>query len=127
MTTGKDIVKNRVLRFARSDDNQAEKAMKLLADVNGIEQMSVTSPNRLQIRYDLQQLSLQMLESALKQVGFELDNSLITRIKRALYAYCEDTQRSTLGIEQAKAEHHALSLSDQGTHDPRPDNWRRYV
>lgn len=127
MTVGKDIVKNRVLRFARSDDNQAEKAMKLLADVKGIEQMSVSAPNRLHLRYDLQQLSLQMLESALKQVGFKLDNSLITRIKRALYAYCEDTQRSTLGIERAKAEHHALSLSDKGTHDPRPDNWRRYV
>jgi len=127
MTTGKDIVKNRVLRFARSGGNQAEKAMKLLADVNGIEQMSVTAPDRLHIRYDLQHLSMQILESALKQVGFKLDNSIITRIKRALYAYCEDTQRSTLGIEQAKAEHHALSLSDQGTHDPRPDNWRHYV
>lgn len=127
MTIYKDVMKNREIRFARRGSAQAEKAMSLLADVDGIEQMSVTTANTLRIRYDVQHLTLQMLESALKQVGFKLDNSITTKIKRALYAYSEDAQRSTLGIEQAKAEHHALSLPEQGTHDPRPDNWRHYV
>ncbi len=127
MAIYKDVIKNREIRFARRDSAQAEKAMRLLADVGGIEQMSVTTANTLRIRYDVQHLTLQMLESALKQVGFDLDNGFIMQIKRALYAYCEDAQRSTLGIERAKAEHHTLSLSEQGTHDPRPDNWRHYV
>jgi hypothetical protein len=126
MTTGEDVVKNREIRFAPGDASQAEKAMKLLVNIKGIEQMSVASVC-LHIRYDVRHLTLQMLESALIEVGFKLDNSILTNMKRALCAYCEDAQRSTLGIEQEKSEHHTLSLSDQGTHDPRPDNWRHYV
>ena len=111
----------------RRGDNQAEKAMKLLADVEGIESMSAKSSTSLNIHYDIQQLTFQILEAALAEVGFELDNSMFTQIKRALFAYCEDTQRSSLGIEQAKADLEALSLSESSAHDPRPDNWRHYV
>lgn len=126
MTTGEDVVKNREIRFAPCEASQAEKAMKLLANINGIESMSVITVC-LHIRYDVRHLTLQMLESALIEVGFKLDNSILTNISRALCAYCEDAQRSTLGIEVEKKEHNTLSLSEQGTHDPRPDNWRHYV
>ena len=126
MTTDEDVVKSREIRFLPGDASEAEKAMKLLANINGIEQMSVVAVC-LHIRYDVRHLTLQMLESALIEVGFKLDNSILTNISRALCAYCEDAQRSTLGIEQVKAEHRKLSLSEQGTHDPRPDNWRHYV
>ena len=127
MAIYKDVVKNRKIRFSRASANQAEKAMKLLSGVGGIEKMTVITPDALHIRYDVQQLTLQMLESALKQVNFKLDTAIITQIKRALFAYCEEAQRSTLGIERTKAEHHTLSLSEQGAHDPRPDNWRHYI
>jgi hypothetical protein len=127
MTICKDLVKNRTLRFSRRGDNQAEKAMKLLADVEGIKDMVSNSDTALKIHYDIQQLTFQILEAALTEVGFELDNSLFTQIKRSLFTYCEDAQRSSLGIEQAKADHEALSLSESSAHDPRPDNWRHYV
>ena len=127
MAICKDVIKNREIRFSRCSIDQAEKAMKLLSGVGGIEKMSVITPDALRIRYDVQQLTLQMLESALIQVNFKLDTGLITQIRRALFAYCEEAQRSTLGIEQTKTEYHTLSLSEQGSHDPRPDNWRHYV
>jgi hypothetical protein len=127
MAICKDLVKNRTLRFSRRGDNQAEKAMKLLADVEGIKDMSTNSSEALKIHYDIQQLTFQILEAALTEVGFELDNSLFTQIKRSLFTYCEDAQRSSLGIEQAKADLEALSLSESSAHDPRPDNWRHYV
>jgi hypothetical protein len=127
MAICKDVIKNREIRFSRSGVDQAEKAMKLLSGVGGIEKMSVITPDALSIRYDVQQLTLQMLESALVQVNFKLNTGIITQIKRSLFAYCEEAQRSTLGIEQAKTGHHTLSLSEQGSHDPRPDNWRHYV
>jgi len=122
-----DMVKNRTLRFTRRGDNQAEKAMKLLADVEGIESMTANSNTALKIHYDIQQLTFQILESALTEVGFDLDNSLFAQVKRTLLTYSEDTQRSSLGIEQAKADHEALSLTESSAHDPRPDNWRHYV
>jgi hypothetical protein len=127
----KDVIKNREIRFTRSmadpANDQASKAMKLLADVDGIEAMSVTTFNTLRIRYDVQKLTLQMLESALIEVGFGLNNSFIMRIKRGLFAYCEEAQRSGLGIEQAKTESPSLTLSEHVARDPRPDNWRNYV
>lgn len=101
--------------------------MKLLADVDGIEAMSVTTPNTLRIRYDVKKLTLQMLESALTEVGFNLNNSFIMQIKRGLFAYCEEAQRSSLGIEQEKTESPSLTLSGHVARDPRPDNWRNYV
>jgi hypothetical protein len=122
-----DVMKKREIRFARSGIDQPEKAMKLLAGVEGIENISVTSSHALHIHYNVQKLTLHMLEAALIEVGFELDNGLIMQIKRGLFAYCEEALRSSLGIEQTKAEHHTLSLSEQGSHDPRPDNWRHYV
>ena len=142
MDTDKDVIKCREIRFTRFGVNrtndlanidQASKAMGLLADIDGIKEMAVTTSNVLQIRYDVRQLTLQMIESALTKVDFNLDNSITINIKRSLYAYCEEAQRSSLGLEQAKAEAASISLQGSstptvvGAHDPRPDNWRHYV
>lgn len=136
MPTQDDVIKNREIRFTRygvnqtndqADIDQASKAMKLLAEVGGIEEMVVTTSNILQISYDVRHLTLQMLETALIEVGFNLDISITTQIKRSLYAYSEEAQRSSLGLEQEKSERGSISLPDSGTHDPRPDNWRHYV
>jgi hypothetical protein len=123
----KDVMKNRVICFACARADQAEKAMKLLSDVDGIERMTVAKSNKLHIRYDIRILTLQMLELALTEVGFALNRNIVIQIKRGLFAYCEEAQRSSLGIEQSKTEHNSLSLSDNYVHDPRPDNWRHYI
>lgn len=136
MPANDDVIKIREIRFTRYGLNQtndqghidqANKALRSLADVNGIEEMTVTTTNVLQISYDVRLLTLQMLESALVEVGFNLDLSITTQIKRSLFAYCEEAQRSSLGLEQSKTENSSISLSDSGAHDPRPDNWRHYV
>ena len=136
MSIRNDLIKNREIRFTRygvkqtndqSGVDQASKAMRLLSEVGGIEEMTVTTSNILQISYDVRHLTLQMLETALIEVGFNLDISVTMQIKRSLYAYCEEAQRSSLGLEQKKSESTSISLPDNGTHDPRPDNWRHYV
>lgn len=110
-----------------ADSNQAERAMQSLADVPGIESMRITGPGNLHIRYDVQALTLQMIESALREVGFELDDGMLLRLKRAVFSYCEDALRASLGVEQHNAEKPSLTLSRDISHDPRPDNWRNYV
>lgn len=136
MPTEDDVIKVREIRFTRyglnrtndqANIDQASKAIGLLTEVNGIKEMTVTTTNVLRISYDVRHLTLQMLESALIEVGFNLDLSITTQIKRSLYAYCEEAQRSSLGLEQSKAENSSISLPESGTHDPRPDNWRHYV
>lgn len=125
----KDTIKCRDIRFshAKPDADHAEKARQLLVDVSGIESMTIISTHCLRLRYDIRKLTLQMLESALKSVGFDLDNSLTARIKRGIYAYCEDAHRSSLHLEEISNEHPALNVPEHFTHDPRPDNWRNYV
>lgn len=127
MTLCNDIIKERIIRFRTTDSDQAERAMQLLGGVPGIETMKVTRTRHLHIRYDVQALTLQMVESALCEVGFELDDGVLLRFRRAVYSYCEDALRASLGVEQRNAEKPSLTLSTDSFHDPRPDDWRHYV
>ena len=126
-----DITKDREIRFTCSltDADQAEKAVQLLTDVAGIELATPKHPNVLRVRYDIRKITLQTLESALIDVGFELHSNLPMRIKREVIAYCEGALRSSLGIETEKQQDSSFSLAKPANHnlDPRPDNWRNYV
>ena len=122
-----DTIKERDVHFAITDSDQAERAMQLLTGVPGIDSMKVTKAGNLHIRYDVQAMTLQMIESALCEVGFELDNGVLLRLKRAVYSYCEDALRASLGVEQQNADKPSLILTSDMSHDPRPDDWRNYV
>lgn len=122
-----DLIKRRVIHFKRdSSDDTAERAAELLAAVEGVSKARIRSKDSLSIRYDIRVLSLQMIENALADVGFQLSGNLICRIKRELIAYCEDNLRETLQADEArKNEPH--EHVDQTAHDPRPHNWRNYT
>jgi hypothetical protein len=122
-----DIIKERDIRFTLADSDQAERAARLLTGIPGIESMQVTRAGNLHIRYDVQALTLQMIESALSNVGFKLEDSALLRLKRAVFSYCEDALRASLGVEQHNAEKPSLILHRDQSHDPRPDNWRNYI
>jgi len=123
-----DIIKNREIRFKLSTPDQAKKAEQLLSDVAGIESIEATAPDCLHIKYRVEVLTLQMIESALRKVGFDLEDSIIIRMKRAVYSYCEDAQRASIGIDEATGgKPPALNLPHQTLQDPRPHDWRKYV
>lgn len=123
-----DVMKNRELQFLSKlpGIDEAEKARQLLGGVQGIESVEQVRKGVLRIRYDVRLLTLQMIEDALHDIGFYLDNRFTTRIKRSLFAYCEDAQRASLGVEVSE-ENPILSHPDTATHDPRPYNWRNYL
>ena len=123
-----DIIKNREIRFKLSTPDQAKKAEQLLTDVAGIEHIEATAPDCLHIQYSVEALTLQMIESALREVGFDLEDGIITRVKRAVYSYCEDALRASIGIDEAAGEKPAaLNLPHHTLQDPRPHDWRKYV
>lgn len=129
MAICKDIIKTREIDF-RSEhaaSNPAQQAMALLKEVRGIEHMQARSNHRLQLRYDVRRLTLQMVENALTEVGFNLHNGLIHRMQRALLSYCEDTQRASLGVNREAQTDDNISLPKPQTQDPRPDHWRHYT
>ena len=90
-----DTIKNREIRFKLSTPDQAKKAEQLLSGVPGIEHTEVTAPCCMHISYNVEELTLQMIESALREVGFDLDDGLIVRLKRAVFSYCEDASDIT--------------------------------
>jgi hypothetical protein len=123
-----DTIKNREIRFKLSTPGQANKAEQLLSGVPGIEHVEVVAPCCMSIRYRVEELTLQMIESALCEVGFELDDGLMIRIKRAVFSYCEDALRASIGIdEDSSSKTPALTLPHHTLQDPRPDDWRKYV
>ncbi|MDA3868905.1 MAG: hypothetical protein PF589_02945 [Gammaproteobacteria bacterium] len=128
-----DIIKNREIHFTHSltEADQAEKAVRLLADIVGIEQATRTRTGVLHVRYDVRNITLHMLETALEDVGFSLHHTLVNRCQREIIAYCEGALRSSLGIETDRLHPPSLSLAkpvpDNHNLDPRPDNWRKYI
>jgi hypothetical protein len=123
-----DIIKNREIRFKLSNAGQAKRAEQLLVGVAGIEHVEAVASNCLHIRYSVQEMTLNMIESALREVGFDLDDSLLMRLKRAVFSYCEDALRASIGVEETGSDAQpALSLPENNLQDPRPHDWRKYV
>ena len=113
------------------DQNQAKLAIFLLADVEGVLDLKYLSESNLLITYDIRILTLNTIQQALCSVGFQLDNSLISKIKNALYAYTEDTLRENLGISGSKLTRDIFMQGYQnrlhGCRDLRSMYWRRYL
>jgi hypothetical protein len=116
-----------VIHFKSGDPEMVARAKDLLAAVQGVSKARQTGPDRLSIHYDVRELSLQMLEQALQDVGFDLSSSIRCRIQRSLIAYCEDTLRESLGVTATGNDEHKLELRPKQSHDPRPYHWRNYT
>ena len=111
--------------------NQAKSAIFLLADVDGVLDLKYLSDTHLLITYDIRILTLDTICQALSSVGFLLDNSLISKIKNALYAYTENTLRENLGIVGSKLTRDVFIQGYQqrlhGCRDQRSHYWRHYL
>lgn len=127
MTLCKDLIKSRVIHFRTdSPDDVAQRAVELLIAVDGVSRARMRDQHSLFIRYDIRRLSLQMIESALGDVGFELSGNPICRIKRELVAYCEDNLRESLGALEDASDKEEHASNEHTPLDPRPHHWRNY-
>jgi hypothetical protein len=124
--------KHRELRFGKFPPAQAEKAFDLLSGLEGLGVARSTRPNTIQVRYEVTTYTFQGLESALEDQGFHLDNTLYSKILRAIVYYCEDTQLCNLNSPErlikksnevyVRAWGHHL----HGDHDETPPELREY-
>ncbi|KXX64522.1 hypothetical protein [Marichromatium gracile] len=130
-----DRIKEREIPFQELHPNpdQAATAAAFLAEVEGVLATEALSPCLLRVRYDVLQLTLQEIDEALGELGLHLDNSLLPKVRRALYHYTEETQRANLGyprckgncLKQVFAKRYAQI--EHGCRDQRPEHWRRYL
>ena len=132
-----DSVKHREIGFRdpHPDPQQAHSAAQVLTGVEGVVSASIPSPARnvLHVSYDLSLIGLQAVESLLIELGFHLDDSLLFKLKRALYYFTEQNELDNLGItrDQDRSTRDVFVRCYRGkTHgcrDERPDCWRKYL
>jgi len=127
-------IKQREIEFAEPhpDPQQAHSAAALLLEVPGILQTDAQSAVLLHLQYDLREVTLQIIEDGLCDVGFHLSNRLLHRIRRSLFYYSEEVQRSNLGCPRGNSnctQKIFISHYERGAHgcrDQRPEHWRNY-
>jgi hypothetical protein len=128
-----DLKKKREILFSKFPPGQVPEAAD---DLQHIEELSVEpkyEKRALDVTYDLQQHTLEELEEHLVDKGFHLDNTLMSKLTRALIHYVEETQLHNLGVPEKlikpsaqEAYVQAWEHRPHGDHDDTPPEWREY-
>lgn len=129
-----ELYKHRIIQFCRfhPDPDQVGSATLWLQGVAGIQAVRPLSPHALEVVYDLRRVALENIESALSELGYHLDNTLLCKLKRALFYYTEETQRENLAIAQESEIMQREVFVNRyqhvahGCRDPQPEHWRGY-
>lgn len=123
-----------VFKGPQREQEQMDAAWLMLRNVPMIREVRNAGEKRLIVSYDIREMSYVELEQALIEVGFSLDNSLLAKLRRALYSYNEDTIRANLNLGseslQGVAQKVFMNLyrqQEHGCRDHRPRHWREYL
>ncbi len=128
-----DLKKNREILFSKFPPGQVPEAAGDLQRLDEVEIDLQYEKRSLGVAYDLQNHTLKELDEHLIDKGYHLDNTLMSKLTRALIYYVEETQLHNLGAPEkllkrssqeayVKAwEHHP-----HGDHDDTPPEWREY-
>ncbi len=129
------LIKQREIVFCplHPDPRQAHSAAEALAGHPGVRDLQVPRDTVLRVEYELLRVTLEDIVQQLDARGFHLDNSLLHKLRRALYHYAEETERANLGCPKgesnctAKVFISSYRRREHGCRDERPDHWRRYL
>jgi len=126
-----DTRRQREIRFKPLPEAQAETALRLLKGLSDLQVEAGPHPRCITVRYSFLDYTLEGLERALQSQGFELDDSLFTRMKRALIHYSEEIDCGNLRAperERARREIFARAYEHHphGDRDKTPEEWREY-
>ena len=126
-----DLEKNREIVFHALPAGQAARALRLLQGMDGLEVAAGESVNHLRVRYHVCEYTLEGLETALASQGFHLDNSLLSKLKRALAYFCEAVQRGNVEANEPdiKSQQAFMKVYEHHLHgdrDETPEEWRDY-
>ena len=128
-----DLKKHREILFSKFPPGQVPEAAD---DLKRLEEVSAEPKNEKRVvgvDYQLTQHTLQELEEHLVDKGYHLDNTLMSKLTRALIHYVEDTQLHNLGAPEKRLKRtsqqayvKAWEQHPHGDHDETPPEWREY-
>ena len=126
-----DLEKEREIVFHALPAGQVERALILLEGMDGLTVVAGIEANYLRVRYNVCEYTLEGLESALSNQGFHLDNSLLSKLKRALAYFCESVQRRNVAANEPdiKSQQAFVKVYERRLHgdsDETPEEWRDY-
>lgn len=128
-----DLKKHREILFAKFPPGQVPEAADDLKHLDEVEVAAKTEKRAVGVTYELQQHTLQELEDHLEDKGYHLDNTLLSKLTRALIHYVEDTQLHNLSAPERRTKRSAQEAYVQawehhphGDHDDTPPEWREY-
>lgn len=127
------IRKQRSVLFAKFPPGQVPEASNFLSRIERLQLEQSHQARAVDVAYDLHHHCLQEIEGALEDHGYHLDNTLMSKMKRALIYYVEETQRHNLDAphrplkrSQSEAYTQAWERHPHGDHDDTPPEWREY-
>jgi len=129
-----ECIKHREILFDAlydQDETPSQLATLLLTDAPGIINLQPISDTQLQISYDLRMVNLETIETGLSEVGFHLENSLMSKLRRALCHFTEETQCINMGYHYNSKTTRDIYICSymklpHGCRDDRPNHWREY-
>lgn len=128
-----DLKKHREILFSKFPPGQVPEAADDLKHLEEVEVALKVEKRAVAVDYELQQHTLQELEAHLEDKGYHLDNTLMSKLTRALIHYVEDTQLHNLGAPELRLKRSsqeayvkAWEQRPHGDHDDTPPEWRDY-
>lgn len=128
-----ELEKQRDIVFSAEPEGQLEQALVLLSGLPNCKVELGSHPNSLKVSYNLRDYTLEGLETALTEQGFELDHGMLHSIARKVIYYCEDTTCHNLDIPEHPTKKNerdvfvqAYDHKPHGDHDDIPPELRDY-
>ena len=124
--------KKREILFSRFPPGQVPEAADLLTGLEKLEAAPEVEKRAVAVEYDLTDYTLEGLEAGLVDQGFHLDNTLMSKLMRALIYYVEETQLHNLEAPErpikssSEAYAQAWERHPHGDHDDTPLELREY-
>ncbi len=119
--------------FAKFPPGQVPEAADDLTRLEELDAAPHLERRTVGVDYQLTQHTLQELEEHLVDKGYHLDNTLMSKLTRALIHYVEDTQLHNLGAPERRLKRYsqeayvnAWEQHTHGDHDETPPEWREY-
>lgn len=128
-----DLKKKREIQFSKFPPGQVPEAADDLQRLEEVEVEPKHEKRALDVAYDLQNHTLKELDEHLVEKGYHLDNTLMTKLTRALIYYVEETQLHNIGAPEKRLKRSAQEAyvkawehHPHGDHDDTPPEWREY-
>ncbi len=128
-----DLKKKREILFSKFPPGQVPEAADDLKSLDEVDVEAKFDKRALGVEYELTQHTLADLEDHLVDKGYHLDNTLMSKLTRALIHYVEETQLHNLGVPEKRlkpstdeAYVQAWEHRPHGDHDDTPPEWREY-